>query len=355
MTTIEFDKITNLHLLWVVAGAAVVAAYGIWQRQRALRMFAEAPLLARLAPRGGTARRSARLVLVTLGLTALVAALVGPRWGEREQRIIRRGVDVFVVLDVSRSMLARDLTPNRLERAKLWIQDDLVPALGGDRIGLICFAGVARLKCPLTSDYGYFRLALNEVSTSSVPVGGTLIGDALRLAGESFRGPLETHKLVLLITDGEDHDSFPIDAARALWEQHKIPVVAVAIGDEREGARIPVPAVGAESEGGFLRHDGQIIWSRANFDDLRRVAAASTLNAFIPVGTRNVDLGEIYRQTILPAVRYREREETEKIARPAQYHWFALAALGLLLIESLLREGPRPLAAQMALRRRNAA
>jgi Ca-activated chloride channel family protein len=351
---IEYDNLANLHLLWIVAGVALVAVYGLWQRRQALIRFADIPLLGRLAPRGGILRRAVRLGLVGLTLLALVAALLGPRWGEREQKVIRRGVDVFVVLDVSRSMLARDLTPNRLERAKLWIQDDLVPALGGDRIGLICFAGVARLKCPLTNDYGYFRLALNEVSPDSVPVGGTLVGDALRLAAESFRGPLDTHKLVILITDAEEHEgqeSYPVEAAAALWQKHEIPVVAVGIGDEREGARIPAPT---GADGAYVQYEGRTVWSRANFDTLRRIAAASPMNAFLPVGARNADLGEIYRNTILPAVRYREREETERVQRPAQFQWFALAALVLLFADSLLRDGPRPSTAQVAARRRAA-
>ncbi len=158
-------------------GTALIGVYGIWQRQRALRRFAAPGLLPRLAPPLGWGRRLLRLGLIVACLVALVAAIINPRWGEQEQQVVRRNVDVLVLLDVSRSMLARDIAPNRLERALLSIRDDLLPALGGDRIGLITFAGVPTLACPLTNDYGFFRLALSDVSTESSPRGGTLIGE----------------------------------------------------------------------------------------------------------------------------------------------------------------------------------
>ncbi|MBU0638709.1 MAG: VWA domain-containing protein [Planctomycetes bacterium] len=339
MTGLEFDDLRWLHLLWVVLAVAAVGVYGIWQRRRAVRLFAAARLLPRLGPPVGWARPLLRLLTIMLGLVALVAACIGPRWGEVEMQVIRRNIDVMVLLDVSRSMLARDIVPNRLERAKLSIRDDLLPALGGDRVGLITLAGVATLKCPLTTDYGFFRLVLEEISTASSPRGGTLIGDGIRRAGECFSDDLDTHKVVILITDGEDHDSFPVEAARGLWEDHAIPIVAVAFGDEREGARIPIATDGGER---YLEHKGQTIWSKANFDDLRRIAGVSDLNAFVPVGTRDFDLGAVYREKIVPALEYKERVESERVRQPARYHVFAAAALILLVIESFPRPSRRP-------------
>ena len=285
MSNLEFDQ-RWLFLAWLVPVVAAMGIYGIWQRQRELRLFASARLLPRLAPPLGWSRPLARLGLLLLCLLALVAAIIDPRWGEREQRVVRRNIDLMVLLDVSKSMLARDIAPNRLQRAKLSLRDDLLPVLGGDRIGLIAFAGLPSLKCPLTNDYGFFRLALDDVDTSSVARGGTLIGDAIRKAAECFPDKLNTHKVILLITDGEDHESFPVAAAQAVWEDHRIPIIAVALGDEREGARIPL-----ESERGeqYLQYQGQTVWSRANFEDLRRIAAVSELGAFIPAGTRNFD------------------------------------------------------------------
>ncbi len=338
MQNLEFDDLRWLNLLWAVLLVAAVGVYGLWQHRRALRTFASANLLNRLTAPIGWARPLARRGLIVLCLTALVAAVIGPRWGEREQQIVRRGIDVMVLLDVSRSMLARDIAPNRLERAKISIRDDLLPALGGDRIGLITFAGVPGLRCPLTNDYGFFRLALEDVTTKSSPRGGTLIGDAIRKAGDAFDDALETHKVVILITDGEDHESYPLEAAISLWKDLEIPVVAVALGDEREGARVPIETERGEE---YLRYKEEVVWSRANFEELRRIAAVSDLDAFVPVGTRNFDLGDIYRSKIVPAIEYKERTETERVPLPSRYHPFATIALVLLVIESFLRDGPR--------------
>lgn len=337
MSEVTFDQLGALNLLWAVLLVALAGAYALWQKRRALAIFASTALLPRLTRGVRVARGVVRLTLLCGALTALTAALLGPRWGEAEQALKRRGIDVMVVLDVSRSMLARDIAPNRLERAKLSIRDDLLPSLGGDRIGLIAFAGTPSIKCPLTTDYGFFRLALADITPASVPRGGTLIGDALRRAGDAFDAKLDTHKVVLLITDGEDQESFPIEAAKALWADKQIPVVSLALGDEREGSRIPI-----ESQQGddFVRYQGEVVWSRANFDALRAIANVSTLSAFVPVGTQNFDLGEIYRQKIVPAMASKDIVEREQVKRPSQYHPFALAALLLLLIESFLREGP---------------
>lgn len=343
MTQTTFDDLRWLHLLWAVLAVAAVGVYGVWQRNRALRIFAAAPVLGRLTTPTGWPRPLARLGLVTAALILLTAAIIGPRWGEREIQVYRRGIDVMVLLDVSRSMLARDLVPNRLERAKLSIRDDLLPALGGDRVGLIAFAGVPSLMCPLTSDYGFFRMALDDAGPGAVARGGTMIGDAIRMAGEAFDEKLDNYKIILLITDGEDHESFPVDAAAALWRDRRVPVVAVALGDEREGSRIPVPADGGER---YLEHDGEVVRSRADFAQLRRIAAASDLNRFVGVGTRNFDLGEIYRTAVVPFVQHREREETQNVPLPSRYHPFAVAALVALLVESFMREGrPGPAAA----------
>ncbi len=341
MTDLTFDDLRWLHLLWVVLAVAAVGAYGLWRRRTALRRFAEARLLPWLVWSAGTGRGVWRLGLVTLALVALVAALVGPRWGEQTQTLRRRNIDLLVVLDVSRSMLARDIAPNRLERARIAIRDDLLPALGGDRIGLVTFAGLAAVSCPLTTDYGFFRLALEDVSPRSVTRGGTMIGDALRKAAGVFeRDRLESHKIVLLITDGEDHESFPVEAAGRLWSDHQAPVIAIALGDPEQGARVPLSPDDPQT---FLEYRGEVVRSRADFDTLARVAAASPHGVFVPAGTADFDLGELYRR-VAAAARSAEEQTQRRVQRPARYHPFAVAALVLVLIDSLLSEAPRRLA-----------
>jgi Ca-activated chloride channel family protein len=337
VTNLSFDNLPMLHLGWGALAVFLIGLYGIWQRRRAVARFASSRLMQHLAPSISVARRVVRLGVVALALILLVIALTGPRWGEQAQNLLRRNIDIVVLLDVSKSMLARDIAPNRLERAKLAIRDDLLPALGGDRVALVAFAGEQSVACPLTSDYGFFRLALDDITTQSSPRGGTLIGDAIRRAAELFDKKLDTHKLILLITDGEDHDSYPIEAAAGVWKDGKIPVVALAIGDPQQGARIPV---GDPARQQFLQYKGETHWSRADFEQLRRVAESSPLGVFVPVGTSNFDLGGIYR-TVASALRTTERQEQQVARQPPRFHGFVVAALLLVLLESLLREAPR--------------
>ncbi len=338
MSNVTFDNLQLLNLLWAVLAVAAAGVYGVWRRRRALRVFADWHLLERLTVPGGWLRPLARLAFVVVALVCLVATLIGPRWGAETQTLLRRNIDVMILLDVSRSMLARDLAPNRLERAKLAIRDDLLPALGGDRVGLLAFAGVPALVCPLTSDYGFFRLALADVSTQSAGRGGTSIGDAIRKAGTLFaERKLDSHKIILLITDGEDHESYPVEAAAGVWKDQKIPIIALALGDPEQGARIPVPGERGES---FLEYQGEPVRSRADFATLEQVAHASEQGIFVAVGTSNFDLGDIYRR-VAKAVRSAEEHEQRTVRQPAQYHSFAIAALLLVLWDSLLREGAR--------------
>ncbi len=338
MTRVAFDNPHTVHLIWAAALVALSVLYAVWQRRRGLARFSDAHLLPALAPPITWWRGAARALLIFATLVALVIAIMGPRWGAETLRVFKRNVDVMVLLDVSRSMLARDIAPSRLERAKISLRDDLIPALAGDRVGVITFAGVPTLTCPLTDDYGFLRMAIDDITTRSSPRGGTLIGDAIRKANEAFQDVLDTHKVILLITDGEDHDSYPVQAAAALWNEHEIPVIAIALGDEREGARIPVST---DRGTDYLKYEGQTVWSKANFDDLRRIAAVSDFDSFIPVGTRNFNLGEIYQKIVVPRIRHRERVEEETDGAPLQSHWFAAAGLLLLLLDSLLRDAPR--------------
>lgn len=337
VSDLTFDNLRWLNLLWVVVAVTLLGVYALWRKRRALRLFADAHLLPRLLPAGGSLRPVVRLALLSAALVALVAALIGPRWGEETQILTRRNIDVLILLDVSRSMLARDIAPNRLERAKLAIRDDLLPALGGDRVGLIAFAGQAALVCPLTSDYGYFRLALEDVTTQSVGAGGTLIGDAIRKAAAIFQeDQVDSHRLVLLITDGEDHESYPVEAAASAWNDQKIPIVALALGDPEQGARVPVTTERGES---YLEYKGETVRSRADFATLEKVVGVSGQGAFVAAGTSNFDLGEIYRR-VVQNIRSAESQEQRQVRQPARYHPFAVVALLLVLVESVLRDGP---------------
>ena len=211
---VTFANPAWVHLVWLaLAFAGVIAWLELRGRDR-LGRFVSPAMQARLAHGASTARRALRVTLVLATLLLGIVALMRPQTpGGTEVAARGAGADIVVALDVSRSMLAEDAAPNRLARAKADIREFL-DRVTAHRVGLVAFAGRASVMCPLTTDYGYFHLVLNNTDSRSVARGGTRLGDAIRKAVEAFGPNRGASRLLLLITDGEDHDSFPIDAAR---------------------------------------------------------------------------------------------------------------------------------------------
>jgi Ca-activated chloride channel family protein len=335
MSDIRFDQLESLHWLWVVAALGALLIVGLRLRRRALARLATESVLGRILPGVRSGRPRVRVALLLVTLILLVAALIDPRWGLVFRPVQQRGNDVMIVLDVSRSMLAEDVRPNRLARAKQDILD-LVDQLRGDRVGLVTFAGVPAVKCPLTVDYGALRLTLETVTVESAARGGSLLGDAIRLAADSFTDERPENKVIIVLSDGEDHGSYATEAAGRAFEQRGIPVHTVGIGDSEEGSRIPVEVNGQRT---YLVYEGQQVWSRMNEALLRETALAGG-GAFVPAGTASVDLGRIYIERLEPAGR-REFERTQVRRREPRYQWFAALALVALLVESFLGDQRR--------------
>jgi Ca-activated chloride channel family protein len=239
----------------------------------------------------------------------------------------QKGIDTIFVLDVSRSMLAQDVRPNRLERAKTAIMD-VLDVMGSDRAGLITVAGDATLTVPLTLDYSSLRLSLDDVSPRSVKRGGTMIGDGIRLAQESFTDDIQEYKSIIVLTDGEDMGSFPVEAA-ADAAASGIRVYTVGIGDPLNGSRIPTTRFGQPA---FIEHEGKEVWSVMNSEELTNVATAGD-GAFVPAGTANLDLASIYAQRIASdAGKSFDSVKLEQFI--PRFQWFALPALLLLIVDS---------------------
>ena len=304
MTDFRFGDVVMLHGLWMLPVLAALMLYAARRRRRALLRFVEAGLLARSGGHAlaDPARRVLRAALLLAALGCLIVALARPAWDQVQEEVVQRGRDVVFLLDVSRSMLAQDLPPNRLERAKLAIRDT-VDQLQGDRVALAVFAGSTIVKCPLTLDYGFFRMALADVSPYSVSRGGTLIGDGIRkVISDVFDQQRSNYRDIVLITDGEDHESFPVEAAAQAGEQG-VRLIAIGLGDERVGQRIPVvrDQAGAAAPKTFLQHRGQEVWSRLDAATLREMADATPGGVYLNVATGAVDLGEVYLRLIASA------------------------------------------------------
>ena len=239
------------------------------------------------------------------------------------------------VLDVSRSMLAEDVAPNRLDRAKQQI-NDMVDEMTGDRIGLVVFAGETRQCVPLTSHYADFKQTLDSVGPHSVHRGGSLLGDAIRAAENSFISQTNDHKAMVIFTDGEDQESKPVEAAKVAFSDKGIRIFTVGLGDMDKGARVP-----AETENGnpdYLEYNGQPVWSKLNGQVLSQIAT-DTDGAYIPAGTKRVNMADVYHGYIAN-VEQTEFETAKINAYIPRFQWFALPALILLLLDVGLNRSP---------------
>ena len=333
MSEARLLAIDMLYLWWVIPLLGAVYFYAATKRRRALEQFAEAGLLPRINATLSSSSRRWKAALLLAGFACAVAALARPAWNPVAREVQRSGRDVVFLLDVSKSMLAEDLAPNRLERAKLAIIDT-IERLQGDRVALLAFAGTAVIKCPLTLDYGFFHLALTDISPGSVSRGGTLIGDAIRKAvDEVFDERQKEHRDLVLITDGEDHESFPVEAAKMLGERG-IRLIAIGLGDENQGRRIPITRGGRKT---FLQYDGQEIWSKLDASTLRQMVNATPGGRYLNVATGAIDLGDVYVKLIASA------EKTElgsmEIERyEEKFQVFLGLAFLLLCLEMAVRE-----------------
>ncbi len=336
MSGIRLHNIEMLYLLWMLPLLVSLFLYSASRRKQLLDRFIHPALQEKLIF-VNPVRRSWKAALILAGFGLLVIGLARPAWNLQQTTVTRTGRDVVFVLDVSRSMLAEDLAPNRLERAKL-ATADVIDKLQGDRVGLLVFAGTAAVKCPLTLDYGFFRMMLDNVSTESISRGGTMIGDALRVVLDQMLDKQEKkYKDIVLITDGEDHESFPVEAAKAAAEKG-VRLFIIGLGDENEGKRIPITDDSGRRT--FMKYQGREVWSRLDADTLREMAQATPGGRYLNVATGTIDLGEVYMQLIGSAEKKELQEETiEKYEEKFQI-LIGIAFL-LLGIEALISERVR--------------
>jgi Ca-activated chloride channel family protein len=325
-------------ILWrdtpsLVALALVPAlvAFFTWarrRRQRALATFVAAALLPAVAPDVDQRRRTIRSGLLVAATLSLVVALGGPMWGFRWQEVHREGIDLIVALDTSRSMLATDVKPNRLARAKLAVQD-LVAELHGDRVGLVAFAGTAFVQCPLTLDYGAFAQSLEAVDVGIIPRGGTSLTAAIDAGLEAFEGRQGKHQALVLITDGEDHEGKAEEAAKRAADRG-VKIYTVGIGTT-EGELIP-----GES-GGFVKdRSGQVVKSRLDEEALKQLAV-DTGGVYLHAAGASFGLTELYRDYI-DTMEKRELSSTLERRFEHRFQMPLAIALVLLIVEPLVGE-----------------
>jgi Ca-activated chloride channel family protein len=293
--------------LAIVPVLAVLGVVALVLHRVAVRRYFGAALGKPWATRGSVALRVLKIMLACGATAALAVALARPAFNPQPKKVQRSGRDAVFVIDVSRSMLATDLKPSRLERAKLGVKD-VLDAAEGDRIGIVAFAGAAVLKCPLTNDYSFVRLSLDDVSPESVGRGGTAIGAAIRFAASQLL-PTEgaekdgRSRTIFLITDGEDHESKPVEAAQDAAKKG-IRIVTIGVGSELSGA--PVPAAETDAAGRplpkkALEFEGEAVISKMDSGVLKHVSEATPGGVFLNVGTGNIEMDTVYKRLMKSA------------------------------------------------------
>ena len=300
-------------------------------RKKALATYGDITIIQQLFPDVSKAKRIWKFVLFILAFLFLIIGIVNPQSGTKLEEVKRKGADIIICLDVSNSMKAQDLQPNRLEKAKHAIAK-LIDKLQGDRIGIIVFGGEAYVQLPITTDYAAAKLFSESISTDMIQTQGTAIGAAINLAIESFGKDEGKNKAILIITDGENHEDDAIKAAEAAAEKG-ITIHTIGMGSV-DGAPIPIYKNGVR-EGFKKDKNGNTIMTKLNESTLQEIATASN---GIFVRATNSDAGMNH---VLDAISKLEKKEFEsKIYSDYEdrFQWFIAAAFILLLIETFLTE-----------------
>ena len=309
---------------------ALVPVAGLWwaflraRREKALQKITLA------VPKSSVS--GVQLGLVIAGLALSLFAAARPQWGKTTEKTVERSRNVVVAIDVSRSMLAQDVRPNRLERAKADVAD-LIDSLEGDRCALVAFRRTGVVICPLTTDHGYLRSALEQLTPESAPRGETDLGSAIRAALDALDPAADDHNAIIMISDGGDLRGEALANAE-LAKKRGIPIFTVGIGDPKHGATIP-----SEDGRGEQKYKGQSVKVKLEEAALKAIAESSK-GRYVPLataGTAETTLGAIYRRFLRQVAAKEQNEEAERAAE--RYQIFLIPGLALLIAGAALSKG----------------
>lgn len=337
----RFGSPEYLKLLYALIPLVLLAGYHFYKKRKVLQQFADAGVLQSLIREKSLFKEGLNIFFFLSALSLGVIALARPQLGTRLEEVKQKGIDLFILLDVSNSMRAEDLKPNRLDKAKNEISR-LIKKLSGDRIGLIVFAGEAYLQFPLTTDYSAAGLFLTAANENTVPVQGTALAAALNLAAGSFDKESPTKKAVILITDGEDHQG-DLDGAVTACKEKGAKIYSIGMGSPT-GAPIPMKDENGNTLGFKNGSDGQPILTKLDEATLTKVARDGEGKYIL--NDNNVDaINQIYdelaklEKTEFGAKRITDYED--------KFHYFLFPALILLMLSFLLPERKSKVYAQI--------
>lgn len=323
------------YVALIYSSAIALLVFYLWvmlRRRMLMERFADKSLMGNIAPTASTVFKVLKIaVIITAAVFALIA-LARPQWGFVWEETKRSGIDMLIAIDVSKSMLATDVKPNRLERSKFAVKD-LVKKLNGDRIGLAAFAGTSFLQCPLTIDYNGFLLALDDLGIGTIPRGGTSMASVIRESMDVFKSPDKKYKVLVIITDGDDLEG---DAASAAKEAADLGIKIYCVGvGSPEGDIIPV--INSSGDRVYATdRAGAVVKSKLNEDLLKRIAISSGGN-YAHATQAEFGLVLLYDKGIS---KLEKRDIDAKMRKHYQerFQYFLALAVMLLFLEPLLPE-----------------
>lgn len=329
-TGLRFQSPEMLLLLWAIPVVAALVWFSLRRARRRRAAFSELwPRLTGVHER----KRYFREAVTVAALALLIVGIARPSWDARLVTVQQRARDIAIVMDVSQSMLAQDVNPTRLGRAQRAVVDAL-PAMRGDRVAIVAFAGSSRVVAPLTRDFHFVEWAVESLNPRSVEEGGSLIGDAVRKVSEDVFDPqIRRRKEVILISDGGDQGSFPQEAARAAAQQG-IRIIAIGVGNPNNASPIPIP-VGDDGETELLRSQGEIVRTRLQSETLRAMATSTPNGRYLSAGTGGFNLERVYGN-LMGGSEGEELGEVEIYRQIERYQIFLGAAFALLLASFLI-------------------
>ncbi len=323
----------NPRILWLLVMTMPLLAFFFWwtwrRKQMLITQFVQSRLLAFLSVGVSKAIQKTRMVLLWIAVGLLLLTLARPQWGFAWEEAKQRGLDIIVAVDTSRSMLAEDVSPNRLARAKLAALD-LLRLAKNDRLGLVAFAGTAFLQCPLTLDEEAFRQSVNTLDVGIIPQGGSTIAEAIETASKAFKDERDNHNVLILLTDGEDHEEGALEAAKKAAAAG-LRIFTVGVGTASgELVRQRDEAGGAS----YIKDaDGNVVKSRLNETLLTQIATAAR-GFYLPMsGAKTIDI--LYERGLAPLPK---SDISSKLIKrfKEQFQWLLGLVIGLLILEMFL-------------------
>ncbi len=315
-------------LLLLVPALGAFFAWAFWRKSALLRRFAETEMLRRMVAGTSTARQILKMALLLAAIGFLVLGLTRPQWGTKMEMMKRRGLDVVVAVDVSLSMEAEDIKPSRMARCKQEVER-FVDELAGDRVALVAFAGEAYLECPLTSDYGAFRIFLDVLDPSLIPVPGTDLGAAIETSLKAFDQNDRKYRVLVLLTDGEDHSGRAEKAAEEAARQG-VTIYTVGIGS---ATGVPIPITGPDGQVEYKKDSqGNIVMTRMDPELLEKIALTTDGKFY------HAEQGHFELQDVLKQINARKKREldSERFTRYEERFQYPLAMAVLLLVAEML-------------------